>query len=229
MSVSIWWWDFVKWSEQLIGTGSCVSLWNTTVHIRVYNNSHRTVHFLPSFLFPFFLFSLFLSSFFLSFSLPSFLSFFLPFFLPPFLPSFLSSSLSFFPLSFLPFSFLFSLFLFSFFLSFFLFFFLSSFFLPSFLSFLSSFLSSSLSVFLSYSTLRPPAHCSCKTVTVVPGHTQLNTPQSVGLLWTGDQLIAETSTWQQTDIHAFGGNRTRNPSKRAPAEPPGPAMLHVVT
>ena len=29
-----------------------------------------------------------------------------------------------------------------------------------------------------------------------------DTPQSVGQLWTSDQLIAETSTSQQTDIHA---------------------------
>jgi hypothetical protein len=51
-------------------------------------------------------------------------------------------------------------------------------------------------------------------------HTLLDTPQSVGLLWTSDQLVAETSTdntqhSQQTDIHAHGGIRTHNPSKRA--------------
>jgi len=27
-----------------------------------------------------------------------------------------------------------------------------------------------------------------------------DTPQSVGLLWTSDQLVAETSTWQQTTL-----------------------------
>jgi hypothetical protein len=45
-----------------------------------------------------------------------------------------------------------------------------------------------------------------------------DTPHSVGLLWTRDQPVAETSTWQhsqQRDIHALGGIRTRNPSKRA--------------
>ena len=43
-------------------------------------------------------------------------------------------------------------------------------------------------------------------------------PQSVGLLWTSDQLVAETSTWQHTtlttDIHAPGGIRTHNLSRR---------------
>ena len=46
----------------------------------------------------------------------------------------------------------------------------------------------------------------------------LDTLQSVGLLWTSEQRDAETSTWQhttqETDIHAPGGIRTHNPSKR---------------
>jgi hypothetical protein len=46
-----------------------------------------------------------------------------------------------------------------------------------------------------------------------------NAPQSVGLLWTSDQPVAETSTWQhnpkQTNIHAPSGIRTHNRSKRA--------------
>ena len=49
-----------------------------------------------------------------------------------------------------------------------------------------------------------------------------DTPQSVGLLWTRDRLVAETSTWQhsqETDIHAPGGIRTHNPSKRAAEDP----------
>jgi hypothetical protein len=49
-----------------------------------------------------------------------------------------------------------------------------------------------------------------------------DTPQSVGLLWTRDQPDSETSTWQhsqETDIHALGGIRTCNPSKRAAADP----------
>jgi hypothetical protein len=49
-------------------------------------------------------------------------------------------------------------------------------------------------------------------------------PHSTGLLGTSDQPDAETSTdntqhSQKTDIHASGGIRTRNPSKRAAADP----------
>jgi hypothetical protein len=47
-------------------------------------------------------------------------------------------------------------------------------------------------------------------------------PQSVGLLWTSAELVAETSTWQHTtlttDIHASGGIRTHNLSWRAAAD-----------
>jgi hypothetical protein len=43
------------------------------------------------------------------------------------------------------------------------------------------------------------------------------------ILWTSDQPVAETSTWQHTtlttDIHPPGGIRTRNPSKRGAADP----------
>jgi hypothetical protein len=51
-----------------------------------------------------------------------------------------------------------------------------------------------------------------------------DTPHSVGLLWTSDQPDAETTTWQHTtlqgtDVHAPGGIRTHNPSKRAAADP----------
>ena len=49
-----------------------------------------------------------------------------------------------------------------------------------------------------------------------------DTPHSVGLLWTSDQLVAETSTLQRTtlttDTHAPGGIRTHNPIKRAAAD-----------
>jgi hypothetical protein len=31
-------------------------------------------------------------------------------------------------------------------------------------------------------------------------HTQNNAPQSVGILWTSDQLVAETPTWQHTTL-----------------------------
>jgi hypothetical protein len=46
-----------------------------------------------------------------------------------------------------------------------------------------------------------------------------DTPQSVELLWAKDQPVAQTSTWKtlqskETDIHATGGIRNRNPSKR---------------
>ena len=46
-------------------------------------------------------------------------------------------------------------------------------------------------------------------------------PQSVGLRWTSDQSVAETSTWQHTqqsqqkNIHAPGGIRTHNLNGRA--------------
>ena len=45
---------------------------------------------------------------------------------------------------------------------------------------------------------------------------------SVGLVWTSDQPVAETSTWQhttsqETDIHAPGGIRTRKLNKQAAA------------
>jgi hypothetical protein len=44
----------------------------------------------------------------------------------------------------------------------------------------------------------------------------------MGLLWMSDRPVAETSTWQHTtltrrEIHAFGRNRTSNPSKLAVA------------
>jgi hypothetical protein len=49
------------------------------------------------------------------------------------------------------------------------------------------------------------------------------TPQSVGVLWTRDRPVAETSTWQhkhsqETNIHAAGGIRTHDPSKRSAAD-----------
>jgi hypothetical protein len=54
--------------------------------------------------------------------------------------------------------------------------------------------------------------------------THKDTPQSAGLLWTSDQPVAETSTWQhtqnsqQTNIHAPGGIRTSNSSRRSSAD-----------
>jgi hypothetical protein len=55
--------------------------------------------------------------------------------------------------------------------------------------------------------------------------TQTHSTYSVELLWTSDQPVAETCTWQQTqhsqqtDIHAPVGIGTHNPSKRAAADP----------
>ena len=47
-------------------------------------------------------------------------------------------------------------------------------------------------------------------------------PQSTGLLWTSDQLVAETSAWQhttlKTNIHASGGIPTRNPNMLAASD-----------
>jgi hypothetical protein len=48
--------------------------------------------------------------------------------------------------------------------------------------------------------------------------THNDAPQSVRILWTSDQLVAETSTWQhtqQTNIHAPGGIRTYDRSRGA--------------
>ena len=49
--------------------------------------------------------------------------------------------------------------------------------------------------------------------------THNDAPQLVGLLWTSDKSVAETSTWQHTtlttNIHAPGGIRTHNLSRRA--------------
>ena len=60
-----------------------------------------------------------------------------------------------------------------------------------------------------------PPYSRCSEIT------HKDAPQSVGLLLTSDQPVAETSTWQHTQhsqrttIHAPGGIRTRNPSKRS--------------
>jgi len=53
--------------------------------------------------------------------------------------------------------------------------------------------------------------------------THNDVPQSVGLLWTSDQLVAEASTWQHTtfttDRNPYpGGIRTHNLSRRAAAD-----------
>jgi len=53
--------------------------------------------------------------------------------------------------------------------------------------------------------------------------THNDAPQSVELLWTRDQLVAETSTWQHTTLTpdrqtCLSGIRTRNLIKRAAAD-----------
>jgi hypothetical protein len=49
-----------------------------------------------------------------------------------------------------------------------------------------------------------------------------DTPHSVGLLWTRDRPVAETSTCQHTalkrDIHDLSGIRSRNPKEREAAD-----------
>jgi hypothetical protein len=45
-------------------------------------------------------------------------------------------------------------------------------------------------------------------------HTFLDTPHSVGLLWTSNQLVAETSTWQHTAL-----TRDRHPCSRWDSNP----------
>jgi hypothetical protein len=59
-------------------------------------------------------------------------------------------------------------------------------------------------------------------ITLNDTHTHTRT-HMVGLLWTRDLPVAETSTWQHTtftrDIHTTGSIRTRNPSKRAVEDP----------
>ena len=53
-------------------------------------------------------------------------------------------------------------------------------------------------------------------------YTKNDVQQSVGLLWTSDQLVGETSTWQHTalltDIHEPGGIGTHNLSRWAAAD-----------
>ena len=58
----------------------------------------------------------------------------------------------------------------------------------------------------------------------VPGSHSVTHKHSVGLLWTRDRPVAETSTWQHTTPTRHrhpcpGGIRTRNHNKRAAADP----------
>jgi hypothetical protein len=53
----------------------------------------------------------------------------------------------------------------------------------------------------------------------------LNTPRSVGILWTSDRPVAQTAIWkhiqhsQETDILVPGEIRNRNPNNRLPENP----------
>jgi len=59
-------------------------------------------------------------------------------------------------------------------------------------------------------------------------------PQSVGLLWTSDQFVAEICTWQHTtlttNIYATGGIWTHNLNRTATGDPSfgprGPSDRH---
>jgi hypothetical protein len=64
-----------------------------------------------------------------------------------------------------------------------------------------------------------PARATASSFTRFLDHTHSDAPQAVGLLWTSNQPVAETSTWQHTthttNIHAPGRIRTHDRSRRA--------------
>jgi hypothetical protein len=74
--------------------------------------------------------------------------------------------------------------------------------------------------FLAWSLL--PTLCRFRGYCYTLSHT-IRHKHSVELLWTRDRPVAEACTWQQAtftrDIYAPDGIRTRNPSKRAAADP----------
>jgi len=70
-----------------------------------------------------------------------------------------------------------------------------------------------------------PTFCCSMTSSFYHGSTALMTlgllhdsprSYSVGLLWTFDWLITETSTWQHTDIHALAGFEPAIPASERP-------------
>jgi hypothetical protein len=66
-----------------------------------------------------------------------------------------------------------------------------------------------------FHTAQPPV---CQGLIIETSRSYSDTPQSIRLLWTSDQPVAETSSLQhsqQANIHALHGNRTRSPNKRA--------------
>jgi len=79
----------------------------------------------------------------------------------------------------------------------------------------------SLQAFFFSVALRPNAGHGLLILEVSRSHNDV--PHSIGLLWTSDQLVAETSTWQHitltTDKHPCpGGIRTHDLRRRAAAE-----------
>jgi hypothetical protein len=67
-----------------------------------------------------------------------------------------------------------------------------------------------------------PVHSRCRGFLLFTW-SHSDTPQLVGLLWTRDRPVAETSTWQHkhsqvTNIHAPRGIRTHDPSNRLAAD-----------
>jgi len=69
---------------------------------------------------------------------------------------------------------------------------------------------------------QPPPPVGQSPLITEASRSHSDTSQSVGLLWTSNRPIAETSTWQNTTltryIDTIVGIRTRNPSKRVAAD-----------
>jgi len=67
-------------------------------------------------------------------------------------------------------------------------------------------------------TATAPQWARASSFTRFLDHIQRRNTQSIRLLWTSDQLVAKTSTWQHTtnttDIHGPRGIRTHNLSRR---------------
>jgi hypothetical protein len=72
-----------------------------------------------------------------------------------------------------------------------------------------------------FAALRPNVDHNLLVFYVSRSHS-LDAPQSVGLIWTGDNPVAETSTWKHTtlttNIHVFGGIRTHSLFRQAAAD-----------
>ena len=94
-----------------------------------------------------------------------------------------------------------------------------------------------LACFVSFSRLDSPSGSRTVPVglgllTVEGPRSHSDTPHSVRLLWTSDQPVAQTSTWQHKGKHSFS-RRYSNPQSqqangRSPTQPPRPALLYCV-